>query len=81
MRQITITFANNRGYAVTENGRTADYLAWDEMLGQIAALTHPKLGTAHYTMQTVEEYTAHEDKYDVPTENRLQFDERGIPTA
>lgn len=81
MRQITITFENALGYAVTENGRTADRLAWDEMLGQIAALTHPKLGTAHYTMQTVEEYTAEEDKYKTSPENRLQFDERGIPTA
>lgn len=79
MRQIVITFDNDRGYAVTESGRTADHLQWYEMLGQIAALTHPKLGTPRYTMLTVEEYTAYEDKYQTSPEERLQFDERGIP--
>lgn len=79
MRQIVITFDNGKGFAVTEAGRTADRLAWDEMLGQIAQLTHPKIGTAHYRMDTVEEYNAHEDKWQVPIEDRLQFDDRGIP--
>jgi hypothetical protein len=63
MRQITITFENDKGFAVTEAGRTADRLAWDEMLGQIAALTHSQIGKGHYQMLTVEEYTAHEDRY------------------
>lgn len=79
MRQIIITFENGKGFAVTEAGRTADRLAWDEMLGQVAALTHPKLGTAHYRMETVEEYHAQEDKYNVPVDDRLKFDERGTP--
>jgi hypothetical protein len=79
MRQIIITFDNDKGFAVTEAGRTADRLGWDEMLGQVAQLTHPKIGIPHYKMQTVEEYNAHEDKYNVPAGERLQFDERGIP--
>lgn len=79
MRQVIITFDNGKGFAVTEAGRTADRLAWDEMLGQVAGLTHPKIAAPHYQMQTVEEYTAHEDKYNVPAEDRLQFDERGVP--
>lgn len=79
MRQITITFDNGKGFAVTENGLTADRLAWDEMLGQVAQLTHPKVNEAHFRMLTVEEYTAHEDKYHVAAEDRLKFDEKGIP--
>ncbi|MDE1138149.1 MAG: hypothetical protein PW999_00550 [Paraburkholderia tropica] len=79
MRQITITFDNSKGFAVTENGMTADRLAWDEMLGQIANLTHPKLGSPHYSMLTVEQYTTQEEKFGTEPEDRLQFDERGIP--
>ncbi|WP_431068166.1 hypothetical protein [Ralstonia holmesii] len=79
MRQIVITFNNDRGYAVTESGRTVDRLAWDEMLGQVAQLTHPQLGKPRYTMLTPEEYHAQEDKYKTSAEQRLHFDERGIP--
>lgn len=79
MRQIVITFDNGKGFAVTEAGRTADRLAWDEMLGQIAALTHSKIGVGHYHMLTVEEQNAYGDKYNIPADDRLQFDERGIP--
>ena len=79
MRQITITFDNDKGFSVTENGRTADRLAWDEMLGQVDQLTHPKINEARYQMLTVEEYMAHEDKYHVAAKDRLKFDEKGIP--
>ena len=49
------------------------------MLGQVAQLTHPKINEARYQMLTVEEYMAHEDKYHVAAEDRLKFDEKGIP--
>lgn len=79
MRQIVITFDNDKGFAVTENGRTADRLAWDEMLGQIAQLTHPSINAERYKMLTIEQYQAQEDKFGTEPEHRLQFDERGIP--
>ncbi|WP_175785520.1 hypothetical protein [Burkholderia ambifaria] len=79
MRQIVITFDNDRGYAVTESGRVADRLCWDEMLGQIATLTHPEIKAPRYKMLTAEEYSAQEDKFHTADEDRLHFDERGIP--
>lgn len=79
MRQVVITFDNDKGYAVTESGRTADRLCWDEMFGQIVSLTHPQLGTPRYPMLTIEQYNAQEDKFQTLPENRLQFDEKGTP--
>lgn len=79
MRQIVITFDNGKGFAVTEAGRTADRLGWDEMLGQVAQLTHPKIAAPHYKMQTVEEYQKQENEWNTEPDDRLQFDERGIP--
>ena len=79
MRQIIITFDNNKGFAVTEAGRTADRLCWDEMLGQVAQLTHPKINAERYKMLTVEQYAEQEDKFGSDPDDRLQFDERGVP--
>lgn len=79
MRQITITFDNGKGFSVTENACTADRLSWGEMLEQIAQLTHPKINVQRYKMLTVEQYAAQEDKFGTEPEDRLQFDERGIP--
>lgn len=79
LRQITITFGNDRGYAVSENGRIADRLTWDEMLGQISQMTHPKINAERYKMLTIEQYHEQEDKFGTAPEDRLQFDERGIP--
>lgn len=42
-------------YCVREGDRYCDRLCWDEMLGTIAELTHPKLGVSHYRMVTAEE--------------------------
>lgn len=79
MRQIIITFDNDKGFAVTEAGRTADRLSWDEMLGQVAQITHPKINAERYKMLTVEQYAEQEDKFGTDPDDRLQFDERGIP--
>ena len=79
MRQIIITFGGDRGYAVIENGCIADRLTWDEMLGQVAQLTHPKINAQRYKMLTPEEYAAQEDKFGTPPEGRLKLDERSIP--
>jgi len=79
MRRITITFDTGRGFTVSESGRHADRMAWDEMLGQVAALTHPKLGTAHYPMLTPEEMRAYETKYHFEPDMMTKFDAHGLP--
>lgn len=43
---------------VDEQGRRAHGLGFDEMLGQVVSLTHPKLGTEQYAMRTPEEWAA-----------------------
>lgn len=46
---------------VTEDGRRCDGLAWDEMLRQVVALTHPGIEdrVKHgYRMQTAEQWRA-----------------------
>lgn len=40
------------GFVVTQGDRTCDGLGWDEMIGQVIGLTHPKISSAHYRMMT-----------------------------
>ncbi|AJW47708.1 hypothetical protein TK49_23700 (plasmid) [Ralstonia mannitolilytica] len=44
---------------VLPDGRRCDGLGWDEMLGQVAHLTHPNLGAPRYAMRTPEEWAAY----------------------
>lgn len=45
---------------VLEDGRRCNVLSWDEMIGQVVSLTHPKLpGEPQYPMRTIEEWEAH----------------------
>lgn len=46
------------GFDVRYNDRTAYFLCWDEMIGQVIELSHKKLGVAHYRMETDEEHAA-----------------------
>lgn len=39
-------------FVVTQGDRSADGLGWDEMIGQVIGLTHPKIRSAHYRMMT-----------------------------
>ena len=43
---------------VDESDQRANGLNFDEMLGQVVGLCHPKLGDAHYRMQTADEWSA-----------------------
>ncbi len=55
-RQIVVTITD-RGFSVQEGDRYADELCWDEMLGQVAELTHPELKrNARYRMLTTAEW-------------------------
>lgn len=53
------------GFRVVQAGRMADGLAFDEMLGQVVNLLHPKLGTPRYPMLTREEQAAAEARHKI----------------
>jgi hypothetical protein len=55
-RRITIEIVESNDFTVREADRYCDKLIWDEMLGTIAELTHPRLGTCAYRMLTEEEW-------------------------
>ena len=62
-RTITIEIVDvgkSGDYTVREGDRYADRLCWDEMLGTIAELTHPRIGEARYRMSTAEEHAEQE---------------------
>lgn len=61
-RQINIVISEE-GFLVQEGDRFADRLTWDEMLGELVALTHPSLGRAHYAMLTAEEWEKREARW------------------
>jgi hypothetical protein len=56
MRTITITFESGKMFTVAEDDRDTGELAWDEMLGTIAELTHPEIMKARYAMRTDDEW-------------------------
>jgi hypothetical protein len=66
MRTITIEIGDGTSgsYTVREGDRFCPELCWDEMLGTIAELTHPKIGTARYRMWTEEEHAAHRARHE-----------------
>jgi hypothetical protein len=47
------------GFRVTQGDRYHDGLTWDEMLGLIAELTHPKIRRPRYRMHTSAEWAAY----------------------
>lgn len=56
LRKIEIIVVHDGHFDVREGDLTAPGLVWDELLGQIASMTHPKLKTStHYAMYTSEE--------------------------
>jgi len=63
-RIITIEIADDGGsgdYTVREGDRYRDSLYWDEMLGTVAELTHPRIGKkAQYRLVTAEQHAEHE---------------------
>lgn len=57
-RTITIIVTDGNNFAVHEGERYANRLCWDEMLGQVACMTHPKINDPRYAMHTPEELAA-----------------------
>jgi hypothetical protein len=73
MRTITIEVHDN-GYTVREGDRYHDELCWDEMLGQVTELTHPRLGDGRYAMKTEAEWAS-----TASASNRVAIAHRTIP--
>lgn len=61
MRTITIE-VNEIGFTVREGDRYCDGLCWDEMIGTIMELSHPKLGSCTYRMLTADEWAEYRRK-------------------
>lgn len=70
-RTITVVIADGNNFAVHEGERYIPGLGWDEMLGSIAEMTHPRVGVARYQMLTPEEWQAQADRR---AERRAEFD-------
>lgn len=49
-RTITIVCREGNDFDIVDGERVCDRLCWDEMLGTIAELTHPRIGQARYRM-------------------------------
>lgn len=61
MRKIEITI-HDGCIDVWEGEKHTGQLAWDEMLGQIATLTHPDLGKGKYPMLADHEWREREQR-------------------
>jgi hypothetical protein len=58
VRKITLTLSKGDSWKIQEGDKYVDWLGWDEMLGSIAQLTHPKIGVTQYPMLTRKEHAA-----------------------
>lgn len=56
MRVILIVIGDEGELEVRENGATTGQLTWDEMLGQVTELTHPRIKQPRYAMHTDKEW-------------------------
>lgn len=64
-RTITVEIHDDGGsgdYTVREGDRYCPRLCWDEMLGSVAELTHPRIGESRYRMLTAGERAERERK-------------------
>lgn len=77
MQPITISIEPaGKCFVVTQGDRSADGLAWDEMIGQVIELTHPKISAAHYPMMTQAERNVEEARRDLRAAERALEAER-----
>lgn len=62
-RIITIVVKGGNHFDVHEGERYADHLCWEEMLGQIATITHPMIDAPRFRMTTPEEEFARRERW------------------
>jgi hypothetical protein len=63
MRTIAIEITADNDFTVREGDRSAEGLCWDEMLGQVTELTHPRLGDGRYAMRTDAEWAEYNKRF------------------
>ena len=69
-RNITVTVSENGTlFEVAEGGRSADMLCWEEMLGQVATLTHHEIRGPRFEMLTKAERIAREERWSQRTKS------------
>lgn len=64
VRTITIIVKDGNHFDVHEGELYSDRLCWEEMLGQIATLTHPSISAPRFCMDTPEGHAARRAKWD-----------------
>lgn len=57
-RTITITVENDNYFKVQEGDKYIDGLCWDELLAQVATLTHKEFKHPRFAMHTKKEHEA-----------------------
>lgn len=62
VRTITVEIHEDNNFTVREGGSYCPDLCWDEMLGTVAELTHPRLGTARYRMLSASQHARYQRK-------------------
>lgn len=63
-RTITIVCKDGNHFDVHEGERYSDRLCWEEMLGQIATLTHPSINAPRFRMDTPDEHAAYRARWE-----------------
>lgn len=62
-KRVIVIEVRVNGFTVREGDKFCPELCWDEMLGSIAELTHPRIGACRYRMFTTEEHAAYEPSF------------------
>lgn len=68
VRTITVEIHEDNSFTVREGDSYCPDLRWDEMLGTIAELTHPRLGTTCYRMLSTSQHALHQRRREERTE-------------
>ena len=71
-RVITIVCRGGNDFDVHEGEAYSGLLCWDEMLGQIASLTHPQINRARYQMFTPEQWQERRDRLEEIRTRRMR---------
>lgn len=71
IRTIVVEILDGNCINLREGDRSTGDLCWDEALGSLAELTHPRIGTCRYGMKTDAEHEAQAAKWRTPRPNNL----------
>lgn len=74
VRTITVEIHEDNNFTVREGDSYCPELCWDEMLGTIAELTHPRLGTARYRMMSTSQHARRQRKREAEERSRAQIE-------